>query len=121
MRHLIRLVAIVSFGLAALAAGPAQAEKRVALVIGNGAYAKVGKLSNPARDAAAVAALLRTAGFDAVEVRTDLGAAAMRRALSDFSDRVADADIAVVFYAGHGIEVDGKPPNIFMEEERRVQ
>ena len=107
MRHLSQLVAIVSFGLAALAAGPAHAEKRVALVIGNGAYAKVGTLSNPARDAAAVEALLRKAGFDAVEVRTDLGAAAMRRALSDFSDRVADADIAVVFYAGHGIEVDG--------------
>jgi uncharacterized protein len=68
---------------------------------------KVGKLPNPARDAAAIEALLRTAGFDAVEVKRDLGRDAMRRALRDFSDRVRDADIAVVFYAGHGIEVNG--------------
>jgi formylglycine-generating enzyme required for sulfatase activity len=106
MRYFIAVMAMVC-SFAALQAGPANAEQRVALVIGNGAYAKVGKLPNPTRDAEAVSALLRTAGFDAVEVRTDLRAAAMRRALSDFSDRVTGADIAVVFYAGHGIEVDG--------------
>ena len=85
----------------------AQAEKRVALVIGNGEYAKVGKLPNPTRDASAVEALLRSAKFDVVEAKRDLGAAAMRRALRDFSDKVRDADIAVVFFAGHGIEVNG--------------
>lgn len=88
-------------------AGPAHAEKRVALVIGNGAYIKVGKLSNPARDAAAFAALLRAARFDVVDVRSDLGVTAMRRTLRDFSDQAHAADIAVVFYAGHGIEVNG--------------
>ncbi len=85
----------------------AVAEKRVALVIGNGAYAKVSKLSNPARDASAMETLLRGAGFDVVQVRNDLGGAAMRRALRDFSDEVRDSDIALIFYAGHGIEVNG--------------
>src|SRR5882724_12795593 len=97
----------VALLLMGLLSSIAHAEKRVALVIGNGAYSKVGKLSNPTRDAAAVEALWKAAGFDAVEVRKDLGAAAMRRALRDFSDLVRDADVAVVFYAGHGIEVNG--------------
>jgi uncharacterized caspase-like protein len=92
-------IAVAAF-LLLLAPSLALAEKRVALVIGNGAYAKVGTLSNPGRDAGAVEALLGTAGFDIVEVKSDLGATPMRRALRDFSDRVRGADIAVVFYAG---------------------
>jgi uncharacterized caspase-like protein len=52
-------------------------------------------------------ALFRKAGFDVVEVKHDLGALAMRRALRDFSDQVHGADIAVVSFAGHGIEVNG--------------
>jgi Caspase domain len=88
-------------------APPALAERRVALVIGNGDYSIVGKLANPTRDASAVEALLKAAGFDAVDVKRDLGRDAMRRALRDFSDRVRAADIAVLFFAGHGIEVNG--------------
>jgi uncharacterized caspase-like protein len=84
----------------------ARAEGRVALLIGNGAYLRVQALPNPPRDAAAMAGLLRKAGFDVVE-KTNLGADAMRRALRDFSDRARDADVAVVFYAGHGMEVNG--------------
>jgi invasion protein IalB len=84
-----------------------QADTRVALVIGNGEYVRVGKLTNPINDADAVAALLRAAKFDVVEAKRDLGVASMRRALRDFSDHVRSADIAVVFYAGHGIEVNG--------------
>jgi hypothetical protein len=86
---------------------PAFADKRVALTIGNSAYKNVPQLSNPVKDAGAVTALLKGSGFDVVEARTDLGIAEMRRAVSDFSDLVSDADIAVVYYAGHGIEVDG--------------
>lgn len=85
---------------------PAEA-KRVALVIGNSEYAKVSKLPNPGRDAAAVEAMLKAAGFDAVQRANDLGVNAMRRALRDFSDHARDAEIAVVFFAGHGIEVGG--------------
>jgi uncharacterized membrane protein len=85
----------------------ALAEKRVALVIGNSAYAHVGRLVNPTRDADAMEALFRTMGFEVVEANRDLGLTNMRKVLRDFTDRVRDADIAVVFYAGHGIEVGG--------------
>jgi hypothetical protein len=83
------------------------AEKRVALVIGNSAYQKVKKLSNPMNDADAVAKLFKTAGFDVVDIRHDLGANELRRAIRDFSLVTRDAGVAVVFYAGHGIEFEG--------------
>jgi len=86
---------------------PAFAEKRVALVLGNSAYLNVAPLANPVNDSAKIAATLKDAGFDVVESRRDLPAAETRRALRDFADRARDADIAVVYYAGHGIEVDG--------------
>ena len=85
----------------------ALADRRVALVIGNSAYKYVPKLTNPANDAAAVVNLLRTAGFDVVESKRDLNISDMKRTVRDFTDMTKDADIAVVYYAGHGIEVDG--------------
>ena len=90
-----------------IAASPGLAETRVALVIGNAAYAKVGRLPNPSRDALAVEVMLKAAGFKIVQRKNDLDLVAMRRALSDFSEVARDADMAVVFYAGHGIEVNG--------------
>ena len=90
-----------------LVSEPAFAEKRVALVLGNSAYQNVAPLTNPANDGAKMAATLKDAGFDVVDSRRDLPAAETRRALRDFADRARDADIAVVYYAGHGIEVDG--------------
>jgi caspase domain-containing protein len=86
---------------------PAFAEKRVALVIGNAAYQNVAPLPNPVNDGATIAATLKAAGFDVVDSRHDLAAAETRRALRDFADVARDADIAVVYYAGHGMEVDG--------------
>jgi uncharacterized caspase-like protein len=86
---------------------PALAEKRVALVLGNGAYQNVPQLPNPVNDSATIAATLKDAGFDVVDSRHDLPALEMRRALRDFSDTARDADIAVIYYAGHGMEVDG--------------
>src|ERR1700686_4385883 len=86
---------------------PALAEKRVALVLGNSAYQNVPRLPNPVNDGAVIAATLKDAGFDVVDSRHDLSAAETRRALRDFADRARDADIAVIYYAGHGIEVDG--------------
>ncbi|WMT74770.1 caspase family protein [Bradyrhizobium sp. Ash2021] len=86
---------------------PAFAEKRVALVLANSAYQNVAALTNPVNDGTVMAATLKDAGFDVVDFRRDLLAAETRRALRDFADRARDADIAVVYYAGHGIEVDG--------------
>jgi uncharacterized caspase-like protein len=93
--------------LLCLSANPALADKRVALVIGVSKYQQVPRLTNPARDADAVAALLKQAGFDVISNQRDLGIVALRRAIREFSDTARDADISVVYYAGHGIEVDG--------------
>jgi uncharacterized caspase-like protein len=92
---------------ACLSNEPAFAGKRVALVMGNSAYQHVSRLANPANDSAAMSATLKNAGFDVVDLKRDLNANEMRRALRDFSDNVRDADIAIVYYAGHGIEIDG--------------
>ena len=86
---------------------PAFAEKRVALVFGNSAYQNVTLLTNPANDAGAMAAMLKSSGFDVVTLKRDLKANEMRRALRDFSDEVRDADVAIVYYAGHGVEIEG--------------
>jgi uncharacterized caspase-like protein len=86
---------------------PASATKRVALVVGNSAYQNVALLPNPVHDGAMIAATLKNAGFDVVDSRHDVPAAELRRALRDFADRARDADIAVVYYAGHGMEVNG--------------
>src|ERR1700680_4016363 len=97
------LAAVLLLGLCR----PALAEKRVALVLGNSAYQNVAPLPNPVNDSAVIAATLKDAGFDVVDSRHDLPALEMRRALRDFADSARDADIAVIYYAGHGMEVDG--------------
>ncbi|MET4113726.1 putative caspase-like protein [Bradyrhizobium sp. JR4.1] len=86
---------------------PALADKRVALVIGNSAYKNAPRLANPVNDAGLVGGMFRNAGFDTVEIRLDLNASEMRRSLREFAARTRDADMAVIYYAGHGIELDG--------------
>jgi uncharacterized caspase-like protein len=86
---------------------PGRAEKRVALVIGNSNYRHAGQLGNPVGDATAFAALLKSSGFEVIEHRSDVALAEMRRAIGDFAEAVRDADVAIVYYAGHGIEVEG--------------
>ncbi|UPK24835.1 caspase family protein [Bradyrhizobium sp. 195] len=90
-----------------LACGPAHADRRVALVIGNSAYKSAPKLGNPANDATLVGGMFKKAGFDSVDVRLDLSASEMRRMLREFAGRTRDAEMAVIYYAGHGIELDG--------------
>jgi outer membrane protein assembly factor BamD (BamD/ComL family) len=92
--------------LMALSPDAALADKRVALVIGNSAYQNAPKLANPANDASAIAAMFRQAGFDVLEFE-DLGNLEFKRAVRNFEDANFDADIGVVFYAGHGIEIGG--------------
>ena len=101
-RWLLLMFVLVGFGTEAHASG-----RRVALVIGNSAYQRVSPLSNPASDAAAVAGLLKEAKFDSVDLRQNLSVSDLRRAVSEFFDQAANAEVAVVYYAGHGIEVDG--------------
>ena len=82
------------------------ADGRVALVVGNSTYAHIGRLPNPDNDARDMSAALRRLGF---EVTTELDAdrVELTEALRAFTRRSAGADIALVFYAGHGIEMDG--------------
>ncbi|MEH2554821.1 hypothetical protein V1286_002350 [Bradyrhizobium algeriense] len=105
MRALLNIFLTVGFIF--LAGQPALADKRVALVIGNSAYRNVAKLSNPANDAAAVAAMFKSAGFDTVESKLNLTVGELRKTLRDFGNRSRDANVAVIYYAGHGIELDG--------------
>src|SRR5580704_6759462 len=102
-----RFYRILLAALLLFACEPAFAGKRVALVLGNSAYQNVPRLTNPANDAALMADTFKKAGFDVVVSQQDLGALETRRVLRDFSDSAAGADIAVIYYAGHGIEVDG--------------
>jgi uncharacterized caspase-like protein len=91
----------------ALLCQPAFAGKRVALVIGNSTYRNVARLANPVNDAAVLADTFRKANFDVVDARKDLTITEMRRVLREFGDKARDADIAVIYYAGHGMEVNG--------------
>ncbi|GIL00937.1 MAG: hypothetical protein BroJett030_08360 [Alphaproteobacteria bacterium] len=87
--------------------GPAVAEGRVALVIGNAAYRNVPPLANPANDAADMAVKLAGMGFE-VTSGTDLDLDALRRTVRDFIGKLAGADLAVFYYAGHGLQVNGE-------------
>ena len=107
MRRPLKLVILGWFACVLLQSADALAQKRVALVIGNSGYTRVKPLPNPANDAAAFGDLLRKSGFEVVDARTNASGAEMRRALREFSDHVRGADTAVVYFAGHGMEIDG--------------
>jgi uncharacterized caspase-like protein len=109
MGVLARLAFCLAFALGITLAtqSAAFAERRIALVIGNGKYENAGVLANPTNDADAVADLFTKAGFDSVDRRRDLGVVEFKRAVREFVDRAASADVAVVYYSGHGLEIGG--------------
>jgi len=100
-------LSLIAFALFSLSSGHALADKRVALVIGNSAYQHVPALPNPENDANAVGVLFKNSGFDFVQIETNLGIDQMRRVVRDFSEQARDADIAVIYFAGHGLEAGG--------------
>jgi uncharacterized caspase-like protein/uncharacterized protein YecT (DUF1311 family) len=97
---------VVAAGWLAAVLPTAAAERRVALVVGNSAYARVGALPNTVNDAHAVARALEGIGFD-VALVADADRRALREALRGFAARADGADVAFLFYAGHGIEAGG--------------
>jgi hypothetical protein len=107
-----RTLCLVALGWAVAGLGirPAMAESRVALVIGNADYRHARVLPNPKNDAEAIAALLRQIGFAAGDVmlKLDLDYQALREEVRAFAGKATGADMAVVYYAGHGIEVGGE-------------
>lgn len=105
LKHLAAFVA----GLVVLACGlsPAAAEKRVALVIGNSAYQHTAPLKNPSNDATDIAEKLRQLGFEVID-GTDLSKGDMEQRIRTFADKLVGADVGLFFYAGHGLQVDGR-------------
>ena len=106
-QFLALVVAVAAAAIVALAPGKALADKRVALVIGNSAYQNVSKLPNPSKDANAIGAMFKKAGFNTVITAHDQGNLEFKRTMRKFEDAAHDADVVVVFYAGHGIEIGG--------------
>src|SRR5258708_16020414 len=100
------LIAALSAATLLVSANAAMADKRVAFVVGNGAYKNVAALPNPAVDAKSMAKLLRNVGFDVVE-GANLTRDKMTEKLLDFGKKAEGADVALFFYAGHGIAVNG--------------
>jgi hypothetical protein len=107
MRYLTIFLSLICMLFAADAArDSAKADKRVAFVVGNGAYRNVATLPNPPIDAKAMAAVLRNVGFEVVE-GTNLTRDTMTERLLEFGQKAQGADVAVFFYAGHGIAISG--------------
>ena len=103
MRFLITAVAAAALLVSATVA---KADKRVAFVVGNGAYKNVAALPNPAIDAKSMAKVLRNVGFEVVE-GTNLTRDKMTERLLEFGKKAQGADVALFFYAGHGIAING--------------
>src|SRR6202047_5157007 len=103
MRYFTVILSLISILFTAQAA---KADRRVAFVVGNGAYKNVAQLPNPPVDAKAMAAVLRNVGFEVVE-GTNLTRDKMTEKLLDFGKKAQGADVAVFFYAGHGIAISG--------------
>jgi uncharacterized caspase-like protein len=115
---LLRLFILVFLAL------PATAQTKVALVIGNASYTHAQALANPSNDAKAVADKLQGIGFD-VALYQNLNGQDFRKALGVFSEKALNADLVVVFYAGHGIEMEGQnyliPVDAEMKSEATAQ
>ncbi len=109
IRRLFSLAALIGTTIASMVLAPeaAWADKRVALIVGNSGYQSVPQLPNPSRDASAVAKMFRDAGFDTVDVLLNVGNLEFKRAIRKFETTADQADIAVVYYAGHGLEIGG--------------
>ena len=106
----LRDLLVCGFCLAAgvlFATASTAADRRVALVIGNSTYKNASSLPNTINDSTAIAALFKSVGFEVVISRADLGVVDFKRAVREFLLTAENADIAVVYYAGHGVEIDG--------------
>jgi caspase domain-containing protein len=101
------LLYVLCLIVSAMFANAAEAERRVALVVGISAYTNAPTLPNTINDSNAIAALLKSIGFEVVISRNDLGVVDFKRAVREFLITAENADVAVVYYAGHGIEISG--------------
>lgn len=104
---MLRIILLVVLWMAAFSASSAIAERRVALVVGNGDYGALGRLANPVNDARAMKKLLEDElGFE-VFMSLDADTSALQAALTAFGRAAKEADVALFFYSGHGVELEG--------------
>jgi hypothetical protein len=120
-----RIILAFCLALAIVILGaPVKAQERVALVIGNGSYAHATVLPNPPNDAADISASLTRLGFQ-VRTLNNAGFDAMRIAFRDFAREAQGADMAVVYFAGHGLEIGGEnylvPVDAQMRSDRDIE
>lgn len=107
---MLRLLATIFAALqiaCIVAVAPAEAGRRLALVIGNDDYANVTRLQKAVNDARSVAATLRSLGFEVTDA-ANLTRRAMNAVLSEFAGKIGEGDTAMLFYAGHGVAIDNK-------------
>ncbi len=97
---------------------PAAAEKRVALVVGNSTYAQVSPLANPANDANDISSALKSAGFEVI-LGLNVDKREFDTKVRNFADLLENADVAIFFYAGHGLQVGGR--NYLIPVDARLQ
>jgi len=106
-----RVLSPLTFAVALLASlligGPASAQKRVALIIGNSAYVNATALPNPSNDASDMGEALKDAGFEII-LGVNLDKRAFDAKVREFSQLLPQADTGVLFYAGHGLQVSGR-------------
>ncbi len=117
-------VLLVVFQFPEFAKAEAGVPKRVALIVGNGSYRYVASLANPPNDASDIGEAFRRVGFK-VSIAMNADRLAFLGALRAFEDEALEADIAIVFYAGHGIEIDGSnflvPIDAKLERDTHVE
>ena len=111
------LITAISAATFLVSATTAQADKRVAFVVGNGAYKNVAALPNPAIDAKSMAKLLRNVGFEVVE-GSNLTRDKVTERLLDFGKKAEGADVGLCFCAGQGIAVNGTNYLLFVPPAR---
>ena len=121
LRKLVILLAVLA---SASTFERAHAESRVALVVGNTAYSNAPRLANPTNDAHDMTAALKAAGFDVIEA-IDAGKGKFDAALRGFAEKLNAADVALFYYAGHGLQVGAQnylvPIDAKLERERDLE
>lgn len=121
--HMFRAAAVAMFFVLAISTS-LRAETRFALVVGNSAYQHTAALPNPINDARDVAAALKAAGFGVTEA-LDADKAKLDAALRTFTEKLSGADVALFFYAGHGLQLGLQnylvPIDAKLERERDLE
>ncbi len=116
---------LVSLSIFAFQAGVAEAAKRVALLIGNEKYEATSQLNNPANDVELMKQSFEDAGFDTVTTVHDVDRGSMVKALRDFEDTATGADVAIIYYSGHGMEMNGEnfllPVDVSLKTDKDVE